>query len=255
MAVQAELAPSATLMEGKAGVIDGELVLSQGITRKLGGTAGQFKEVPTLDLSPLTSPDATAEDKRQLVEELRDICKRVGFFVIKNHGIDWEIVENAFEAIEGFFSLPMDKKMELHQSKSPSYMGYEEPYYTNVGRIKRGDLKESMTTAYDPLVDPLGKPDIVPPLLLRKNLWPDPEDSPNFRPALETYRYACLDLMRRLAPVMALALGEREDFFDRKTDYPIAGIRALYYPVQDPSDEDSTGLGAHTDVQCTLLSY
>ena len=107
-----------------------------------------------------------------------------------------------------------------------------------------------MTTAYDPQVDPLGKPEIVPPLLLRQNLWPNVEDVPKFQPATEAYRYACLHLMRRLIRVMALALGEQEDFFDKKIDYPIAGIRALYYPIQDPSDQDSTGLGAHTDVQC-----
>ena len=112
-----------------------------------------------------------------------------------------------------------------------------------------------MTTAYDPLVDPLGKPDIIPALLLRKNLWPDPKVAPKFQPAIETYRYACLATMRQLIRLMALALGEQEDFFDRKIDYPIAGIRSLYYPVQDPSDEDSTGLGAHTDVQCRWNSY
>ena len=139
MAVQTKVVAPAPLMEGKAGVIDGKLVLSQGIMRRLGGgTAGQFKEIPILDLSPLTSLDATAEDKDRLVKELRDICQRVGFFVIENHGIDWQIVENAFEAMEEFFSLPMEKKMELHQSKSPSYMGYEEPYYTNVDRLKKG---------------------------------------------------------------------------------------------------------------------
>ena len=135
MAVQTETVDSARpLMEGKAGVIDGRLVLSQGVTRKLGGAAGQFKEIPVLDLAPMTNPDATEEDRERLVEELRDVCKRVGFFVAKNHGIDWKIVEDAFEAMDEFFSLPMEKKMELHQSKSPSYMGYEEPYYTNVDR-------------------------------------------------------------------------------------------------------------------------
>ena len=250
MAVQTEVVNPVPLMEGKAGVIDGKLVLSQGITRTLGGEAGQFKEIPVVDLSPLTSPNATVDDRDRLVKELQDACKRVGFFVIKNHGIDWQIVENAFEAQEEFFSLPMEKKMQVHQSKSPSYMGYEEPYYTNVDRLAKGDLKESMTSAYDAMVDPLGKPDTVPDLLRRENLWPNSEDAPKYRPATEAYRYACLDLMRRLIRIMALALGEQEDFFDRKTDYPIAGVRALHYPIQDPNDKASTGLGGHTDVQC-----
>ena len=109
-----------------------------------------------------------------------------------------------------------------------------------------------MTTAYDPLADSEGKPNLIPDLLLRKNLWPDVEDAPKFRPAMEAYRAACLGLMRKLIRCMAVAIGEDEDFFSEKITYPIAGIRALFYPPQEPEDDQSTGLGAHTDVQCKL---
>jgi isopenicillin N synthase-like dioxygenase len=106
-----------------------------------------------------------------------------------------------------------------------------------------------MTTAYDPWVDKRGVGDAVPKLLIRESIWPDPEDAPRFRPAMEAYRAACLGLMRRLVQVLAVAMGEDATFFDRKLDYPIAGIRALYYPPQTASEEEETGLGAHTDVQ------
>lgn len=107
-----------------------------------------------------------------------------------------------------------------------------------------------MTTAYDAVVDPEGKPDLVPEILLRRNLWPDAQDAPRFRPAIEAYRAACLGLMRKLVRFMAMAIGEEKDFFAKKITYPIAGIRALYYPPQELNDNESTGLGAHTDVQC-----
>lgn len=107
-----------------------------------------------------------------------------------------------------------------------------------------------MTTAYDPVVDPEGKPELVPEVLLRQNLWPDAQDAPNFRPAIEAYRASCLGLMRKLVRFMAVAIGEDKDFFAKKITYPIAGIRALYYPPQELDDNESTGLGAHTDVQC-----
>ena len=127
-------------MEGTAGVANGKIVLSQGLSRSLGtGLAGSFTEIPVIDLSPLTSPAAaTEEDKKKLISQLQDASKRAGFFVITNHGIDWRIVEQAFESLEEFFNLPMEKKMKVHQSKSPSYMGYEQPYYTNVDRLKKG---------------------------------------------------------------------------------------------------------------------
>ena len=127
-------------MVGAAGVINGKLVLSQGISRTLGSSelGGKFETIPVIDLSPLTSPNATKEQQDRLVEELRDACLRAGFFVIKNHGIDWQIVENSFDSLREFFSLPIEKKMKVHQSLSSSFMGYEERYYTNVDRLKKG---------------------------------------------------------------------------------------------------------------------
>ncbi|KIW28390.1 uncharacterized protein PV07_08058 [Cladophialophora immunda] len=242
--------------QGRAGVVNGKLYLSQGIVRDLApahGSGGQFDTIPIIDLAAMVSPDPEQRALEKLVADIKDACTRVGFFVIRNHGIDWKIVEDAFAAVEEFFGLPLEKKMAVHQSKSPSFMGYEEPYYTNVDRLKRGDLKESMTTAYDPWTDELGIGDGVPELLIRKNLWPSEEDAPKFRPAMEKYRNVCLSLMRKLIKILALAMGEEATYFDRKTTYPIAGIRALYYPPQTTPEDEETGLGAHTDVQLMTM--
>ena len=92
----------------------------------------------------------------------------------------------------------------------------------------------------------------MPKLLKRDNLWPNPQDAPKFRPAIEAYRTACLGLARKIIGVLALAMGEKEDFFTKKTTYPIASIRCLYYPPQQGSAEEEIGLGAHTDIQSQL---
>lgn len=126
---------------GRAGIVDGKLYLSQGIVRELApahGNGGEFDSIPVIDLSAMVSPSPDPIDLEKLVAEIKDACMRVGFFVIKNHGIDWSIVEATFTALEEFFGLPLQTKMEYHQSKSPSFMGYEEPYYTNVDRLKKG---------------------------------------------------------------------------------------------------------------------
>ncbi|KAH8892656.1 putative isopenicillin N synthetase, partial [Thozetella sp. PMI_491] len=234
---------------GVAGIIDGKLVLSQGISRTLSsGVGGQFDKIPVIDLSPINSDSASSAHFDRLIEELRDACTRVGFFVIKNHGVDWTIVERAFAGAKEFFELPLEVKKKYHQSLSPSFMGYEEPYYTNVDRLKKGDLKESMTTGYEPELDAEGA-GYQPEILYRKNQWPEDEESPLFKPAMREYRAACLGLMRKLSKVMAKVIGIDETYFDNKASYPVAGIRALYYPPQAPDDDESTGLGAHTDVQ------
>ena len=120
------------------GIVDGKLYLSQGIVRNLAPNGDEFDSIPVIDLSAMISPNPDPIALEQLVAEIKDACMRVGFFVIKNHGIDWRIVETTFAALEEFFGLPMETKMEYHQGKSPSFMGYEEPYYTNVDRLKKG---------------------------------------------------------------------------------------------------------------------
>lgn len=130
-------------MHGTAGIKDGKLHLSQGVTRSLGrGDGGHFTEIPVIDLSAMLDPNSGGGGKEHLVSSIRDACTRVGFFMIKNHGIDWRIVEDSFAALEEFFGLPMEKKMEVHQNKSPSYMGYEQPYFTNVDRLKKGGKRD-----------------------------------------------------------------------------------------------------------------
>ncbi|ETS85870.1 hypothetical protein PFICI_03895 [Pestalotiopsis fici W106-1] len=235
--------------EGIAGVFNGKLVLSQGMTRALdSGTGGNFKAIPVVDLTALISESASEADKAELAVSLREACTNVGFFVIKNHGIDWTIVEEAFAGLKQFFDLPLENKMKVHQSKSPSFMGYEEPYYTNVDRLKKGDLKESMTTGYEPELDPEGA-GYQPEVLYRKNQWPEDGDAPRFQPAMRAYRAACLALMRKLVRLMGQVMGTPEGYFENKFTYPVAGIRGLYYPPQAADDSESTGLGAHTDVQ------
>lgn len=58
--------------------------------------------------------------------------------------------------------------------------------------------------------------------------------------------------MRKLIRIMALALEVEETFFDKKITYPIASVRCLHYPPQNPNEENETGLGAHTDIQSKM---
>jgi isopenicillin N synthase-like dioxygenase len=71
------------------------------------------------------------------------------------------------------------------------------------------DLKESLTTGYDPYVDPLGVGDAMPEILRRHNLWPNSEYAPRLRFTVEAYRAACLKLMRQLVRVVAIGIGEK----------------------------------------------
>jgi isopenicillin N synthase-like dioxygenase len=122
-------------MIGTAGVVNGKLQLSQGISRPIStGFGGQFTKISIIDLPPMTNVTATAEENARLISEIYDACTRVGFFIATSHGVDWNIIDKAFDGSKEFFDLLMEK-MEVSQDKSASYQGYVPPYYTNVGRL------------------------------------------------------------------------------------------------------------------------
>jgi isopenicillin N synthase-like dioxygenase len=58
----------------------------------------------------MTNPFSSTEDKARLVADIRAACSHVGFFVIKNHGIECRIVDDAFDGLKESFDLLMEKK-------------------------------------------------------------------------------------------------------------------------------------------------
>lgn len=117
----------------------GVIVLQQGITRTVttgAARSASFQDIPTIDVSRMYS--ASLADRQALAREMREACTKVGFMQIANHGIDWHIVETAFEGVRQFFAQPLEAKMEVYQHKNKHFHGYEPLYYTNVNMLKKG---------------------------------------------------------------------------------------------------------------------
>lgn len=83
--------------------------------------AAQF---PLVDISGYTNP-TSPEDKAQVVEQIRDAFKTYGFFQCTGHGVPVSLQREMFKALERFYSLPKEEKMELSVHKSPCRRGYE----------------------------------------------------------------------------------------------------------------------------------
>ena len=62
--------------------------------------------IPVLDLGGLVAgePDAVTELAGQLERALTDI----GFFFVVNHGLDWELVREVYDAATTLHALPLD---------------------------------------------------------------------------------------------------------------------------------------------------
>ncbi|SVD78267.1 uncharacterized protein METZ01_LOCUS431121, partial [marine metagenome] len=46
-----------------------------------------FNRIPIIDIAPLVIPDHNTKLIRKTGDEIRDACRSVGFFYIKNHQI------------------------------------------------------------------------------------------------------------------------------------------------------------------------
>ncbi|CAJ2504865.1 Uu.00g122590.m01.CDS01 [Anthostomella pinea] len=77
------------------------------------------------------------------------------------------------------------------------------------------------------------------------NQWP--AQPPDFRHTIYEYRAAVQACSAVLLRLVALGLDLPEEYFDHMLSFPMAGLRALHYPPQAATAEDTIGIGAHAD--------
>jgi isopenicillin N synthase-like dioxygenase len=80
------------------------------------------KIIPSIDLDSFIS--GTSQSRKKTGQLVDDICQKIGFLKIKNHGISREIIDDAWIAAEKFFSLPEKDKNKYKPINSSSPRGY-----------------------------------------------------------------------------------------------------------------------------------
>lgn len=206
-------------------------------------------EVPVIDIGALIAleDDASVGDQlheenpvlREVIEQVRAASTEWGFFYIKNHGVTEQQLERFRGAFKGFFDLPKASKLKI-RSSAANPRGWDNEQLTK----NKLDWKE----IYD-----VGGPqeDVAAPGG-RHNQWPDEDELPGFRATLVEYYKHLTHVSRRLIQVIAVALGERFDFFDQyfregtEGDDHSSRLRLNHYPVA-PEPEKTMGLYHHTD--------
>ncbi|KAI0035223.1 Clavaminate synthase-like protein [Vararia minispora EC-137] len=214
-------------------------------------TESTFNEIPVIDLKGATATDFAS--RRALADLIRDACVNVGFFYLKNHGVDDSIVNDTVEAAKRFFALPLEEKTKLDIHDSPNFKGYTKLLGENTDPENRGDLHEGFDLGWEVDSKP-GMQRAGDGSMAGANVWPPETTVPGFRMAALTYYHAAVKLGKYLFPLFALALDLPESFFDDKTTSPAAIMRLLYYPPQaGVIDERTIGIGAHTEYCFTIL--
>ena len=93
-----------------------------------GDSLGNFDSIPVVDLTDLFSPDFPR--RLALAREVAEICRKVGFLYVKNHGVNQDLIDGVFAASQKYHAQPLETKMRESVYKSKHLRGYD-VHYTN----------------------------------------------------------------------------------------------------------------------------
>ena len=86
-------------------------------------------EVPQIDIKALTSTSSSDTERQNVLIQIDDAMRNIGFMSVVNHGVPQEVIENAVHTAKRFFQLPPEIKMtiapkHLNPNNSNTYRGY-----------------------------------------------------------------------------------------------------------------------------------
>ncbi|KAL3019063.1 hypothetical protein AAZX31_05G060400 [Glycine max] len=188
--------------------------------------------------------DLSSPHRLSTANSIRQACVEYGFFYLVNHGVDTDFVSKVFDQSCKFFSLPVQRKMDLARKE---YRGYTPLYAETLDptSLSKGDPKE---TYY---IGPIEDTSIA-----HLNQWPSEELLPNWRPTMKSLYWKLLAAGKSLLSLIALSLNLEEDYFEKigALNKPASFLRLLHYPGELGSDEQICGASPHSDYgMITLL--
>ena len=207
-----------------------------------------FDRIPIVDLGAALNggPDGFA----QTATRIREVCRDVGFFYVKNHGIEESVLNRALDRTEQFFKLPETVKLQYDIGEVRRHRGYV-PFGALSADPEQIDHQQGYEVGPEL---PADDPDyLAGNCLYGPNVWPREID--DFDTAIYTYFEEAFELGRTLFKLFAAGLELPLDFFEPLLTRPTAQLRLIYYPAMDRAlpPEKATGIGAHTDYECFTI--
>ncbi|HQT79412.1 MAG TPA: 2-oxoglutarate and iron-dependent oxygenase domain-containing protein [Rhodopila sp.] len=203
-----------------------------------------FEEtIPVLDLGAYLAGEPGAD--RRLADELRWASEHIGFYFIRNHGVDQALIDATFRETARFHAQPMDEKLKLLINKDQiGYlpMGGAKMRSSDVNNNTRHDLNEALFIRRERSSD---DPDVIAGKPWRGlNQWP--ANLPGFRETILAYWNRMERLGQSMLPLYDLALGMPRGWFRERFEGAHVNLRLSHYPPI-PSEQNQFGIAPHTD--------
>lgn len=202
-----------------------------------GETAADDAALPVIDLEAIQREDAVE------IARLRSALHDSGFLYLSGHGFAPELVDRMFLVAREFFALPRADRMAIENIHSPHFRGY-----TMVGNEYtqgQADQRDQLDLANEREALDLSDDDPRYLRMIGPNQWP--AAVPELRPIVLEWFVEAKRVTVALLRGVALALGQRADFFDPWFDeHTHDHLKIIRYPGRADREGDQ-GVGAHKD--------
>lgn len=187
---------------------------------------------PILNLSAFTQ--GTPAQRQEFIQTMGQALEHTGFFILVKHGIDPQLLEQAYRQIQALFALPLSQKQQYEKPELHGQRGYISFGKEHAKDQPLPDLKEFWH---------LGRTD---------NLWP--QELPAFAPALTRLYHALDQCAARLLQAASLYLDAPADFLPELVRGGSTILRLIHYPpVPTDAPPGAVRAAPHEDINFITL--
>lgn len=193
-------------------------------------------EIPVLNLEA---------DRKALPSLIGESFRAFGFAMVRDHGINQDLIDRAWALTRALFALPVETKMRYFIPGQGGARGYT-PFRTEVAKgATEKDLKEFWHIGRDL---PAGSPltGSMPP-----NIWP--AEVEGFQETFSTLFAAFDKVGGDLLSAIASHLGLDARWFDPAIEDGNSVLRLLHYPPVSKEADGAIRAGAHEDINLITL--
>lgn len=200
--------------------------------------------IPVVDLNDFLTGSAGARER--FVKTAGDALKDIGFFALQNHGVDYRLIEKAYQLAKHFYDLPAETKKKYEDLALKGQRGFTSFGREHAKGNSAPDLKEFWHVGRE--LTPTSRYYSQYP----RNIWPS--EIPEFKEVmLELYRQLDQCSMR-LLEACSLYIGESAEFLPGLAKDGNTILRVINYPeVPNDRDPQSIRAGAHEDINFITL--
>lgn len=199
--------------------------------------------IPVVDLQQFINGDN--EVKQTFVEELGRAFEETGFVSVKNHGVPQEVIDQFYQLVEQFFSLPNEVKRSYEKVEYAGQRGYTSFGREHAKGSDAPDLKEFWQIGQKVEGENLSKAD-----------YPDNievAEMPEFHQLGFKLYKSFENSGRELLRAIGIHLGIGENYFDQHIHNGNSILRAIHYPPIVTEPKSAIRAEAHEDINLITL--